>query len=107
MGVWLEAEETGHWFIHAVPKAVSHVLPSCSLRSCNAVYMKRTGLRVALCAVYLHIRKGYIDASNKHSTASRAPSPLNVFLPDYVRTRHSGLNDVTSTGHEKVWQADR
>jgi hypothetical protein len=56
---------------------------------------------------YANIRKGYVDASNKHSTASRAPSPLHVFLPDCIRTpdytKHSGLNDVTSTGHKKVW----
>jgi hypothetical protein len=69
------------------------------------LYMKYTGLRLALCAVHLLIRKGYINVFNKHSTASRAPSPLHMFLQDYIRTPeytgHSGLNDVISIGHRR------
>jgi hypothetical protein len=49
IGVWLEVEDTWRWFVHAVPKAVSHVLSSCSLHSNTlAVSTKRPGLLTAL-----------------------------------------------------------
>ncbi|KAG1738577.1 hypothetical protein EDD22DRAFT_335722 [Suillus occidentalis] len=101
-GVWLEVEGSRSFMPFKVP-------PTC-YRCTDAVYTKRTGLRLALVlCIFIYVR---VTLMLLTIIRQRPAPPLHstyffrtVF--ELQNTPYIPAYDVTSTGHEKVWQADR
>ncbi|KIK43439.1 hypothetical protein CY34DRAFT_803785 [Suillus luteus UH-Slu-Lm8-n1] len=99
MGVWLEVEDTWHWFAHALPKScVQRVILAFASQQLTCCANEALCLADLAMSIFLHmgITLTTVTTNRQDASSPLHSTPPHTFLQVYVWTP-----DVILTGHEQ------